>query len=194
MPNHKGATGANEIHVPHFQTYADATARLADATIVGADRRKLVVQTDDDSLWYMSDDSPLTYRRLDQMIGTARVEFDATAGLVTGSSPFNLGFQLPNNATIINAWYEVVTTFVSATAAAVIGLGVNTNDAAGVVAATAISAGGNVWDAGYFDGVPDGTAANFTTTTTAAREVQATLTTEDLTNGRLFLWFQWVWR
>lgn len=53
---------------------------------------------------------------------------------------------LPNNIIITGCWYTVDTTFTSGGGdAATIAINVNGQD---VVAATAISAGGNIWDAG----------------------------------------------
>jgi len=97
------------------------------------------------------------------------------------------GGALPDNAIIDRAWYEVTTTFTSATDAATIGLGVATDDATGIVAATAISGMGNIWDAGIQAAIDPSTVADFTTKTTAARDIIATVAVEDLTAGALVL-------
>jgi hypothetical protein len=129
--------------------------------------------------WF--DDEPWGYA------GLHSVEFDASSGAAIGTHTLAV---LPKNTTIVRAWYEVLTTFTSATDAATIQLGVQTNDAAGLVAATAISAGGNIWDAGYFDTLADGTAANFTTKTTNLRNLNAVVAVEALTAGRFRLWYE----
>jgi hypothetical protein len=119
----------------------------------------------------------------------------ATTGATTGASYIvqradGLGdMTIPEGAVIMNAWYNVNTTFKSATDAATIAIGVETDDATGIVAATAISAGGNVWDAGIHQALPDfATVADYTTAATAVRNIIYTLAgAEDLTAGKLHL-------
>jgi hypothetical protein len=57
---HSALTGAN-IHVPYRFTYADATAREAEAGAVPGDVGCLALQQDDNSLWILTDDDPLTW-------------------------------------------------------------------------------------------------------------------------------------
>ena len=99
------------------------------------------------------------------------------------------GGTLPDNAIICNAWYEVVTTYASATDAATIGLGVATDDATCIEGATAISAMGDIWDAGLRNtDVDASTASTYTTKTTAAgRALIMTVAVEALTAGKLVL-------
>lgn len=52
---------------------------------------------------------------------------------------------MPANVLVTGCWYEINTTVTSGTDAATIALSVNGVD---IIAATAISAGGNIWDAG----------------------------------------------
>lgn len=119
----------------------------------------------------------------------------ATTGAVTGASyaverADGAGeLTIPTGAVIMNAWYNVNTTFTSATNAATIAIGVETDDATGIVAATAIGAVGNVWNAGIHQAVPDyATVADYTTAATAERRIIYTLgAAEDLTAGRLHL-------
>lgn len=104
-----------------------------------------------------------------------------------------LGVTLPDNAIIVRSWYEVVTTFTSATDAATIALGVPTDGSgAGIKAAVAISNGANPYDAGNVEGIQTGTAANFHTKLTAARELTATVAVEALTAGKLILFVEYV--
>lgn len=57
---HSALTGTN-IHVPYRYTYADATAREAEAGATAGDVGCLALQQDDNSLWMLTDDSPLTW-------------------------------------------------------------------------------------------------------------------------------------
>lgn len=80
--------------------------------------------------------------------------------------------------------YRVITTFTSATDAATIALGVQTDGAAGLKAALAISNGANPWDAGIV-GLVTAAAPVFTT---AARSLVATVAVEALTAGKLVVY------
>jgi len=120
----------------------------------------------------------------------ARATFDATAGKAIGSH--GLGVSLPDNAIITRSWYEVITTFTSATDAGTIALGIPTDDVAGIKAAVAISDGTNPWDAGIVEGIQDGTAAAFSVKTTAVRELTADVAVEALTAGKLVLFCEYV--
>jgi hypothetical protein len=125
------------------------------------------------------------------MKGLARATFDATGGKAIAS--YGLGVILPDNAIITRSWYDVITTFTSAGAdAGTIALSIPTNDVAGIVAATAISAGGNIWDAGLHEGIQDGAATNMSVKTTAARELTADVAVQDLTAGKLVLFCEYV--
>lgn len=118
------------------------------------------------------------------------VVWDATDGVAIGAH--NIGIEIPDNARIMRSWYEVLVTFTSATDAATISLGLPTDDAAGIVAATAISAGGNIWDAGLHEGIQTGSTANAGEKTTAARQIVATVAVEALTAGKLFFYCEYV--
>jgi hypothetical protein len=87
----------------------------------------------------------------------------------------------------MNACYNVNITFKSATDAATIAIGVETDDAAGILGAAAIST--NVFDAGVHATLVDfATVADYTTAATAERRIIYTLAAaEDLTAGRLHL-------
>lgn len=123
--------------------------------------------------------------------GTFRATFDATGGKAQGAH--GLGVTLPDNAIITRSWYEVLTTFTSATDAATIALGLPTDGAAaGIKAAVAISNGANAWDAGKVEGIQTGAASAFHTKLTDARELTATVAVEDLTAGKLILYGEYV--
>lgn len=79
-----------------------------------------------------------------------KVTFDATGGKAIATYP--LPIVLPNGAIIQKAWYNVTTTFTSATDAATIAL--TASSAGDIKAAIAISDATNVWDAGLHAGLP----------------------------------------
>ena len=115
--------------------------------------------------------------------------FDATGGKAIATYHLTQlngeSFQLPDNARITSADYEVQTTFTSAGDSATISLGISTDDVAGLVAAVAISTG-TPWDAGVHDGIQTATASTLSEKTTAAtRYVDAVVGTTALTAGKL---------
>lgn len=83
-----------------------------------------------------------------------------------------VGPTFPLGTVIRRAMYFVDTTFTSGTDAATIGIGFATDDPAGIVATTAISAGGNPWDEGAHEGISDGAAANVGERLSADRQLQ----------------------
>lgn len=124
-------------------------------------------------------------------VGLAASTLDAGAGLAVGA--FLRGDVVPINAVGIRAYYFVETTFTSAAAdAGSIGAGFNTDDPAGIVAATVISAGGNVWDAGWHEGIQDGAAANFTERLAVGRQVEWLVAIQALLTGKATLFLEYV--
>lgn len=132
---------------------------------------------------------------------------DSAGAANTTIAAHGLGVYIPDNAVITKAWYDVVTTFTSATDAGTIALKVQAAD--DIVAAIAISDGTNVWDAGIrgskigfpnlgADAAHDSAvevAALFAGTylkTTAERELTATVAVEALTAGKLVLFVEYV--
>jgi len=107
----------------------------------------------------------------------------------TGAAASYTLMTIPDNSTIVNAWYEVITAPTSA-GSATIAIGVTSDDAAGVKAQTAFDDAS--FAVGYWDCVPDGTAANFTTKTTAERTVVLTIGTAALTAGKIYVWCQYI--
>jgi hypothetical protein len=101
---------------------------------------------------------------------------------------FVLGY-IPDNSTIIKAWYEIITEFTSA-GLATVAVGVDTDDSAGIVAATAFD--NAVFDAGYHDTLATGVSASYTTKSTAIRNVNMSVATADLTAGKMYVWFQYI--
>lgn len=121
--------------------------------------------------------------------GKARLVLDASSGLAIGSY---YGDSIPDNARVTRSYYEVETTATSATDAATIALGIETDDVGGITAAIAISDGTNPWDAGVFDGIQDGALANFSEKTTGERRLQADVAVEALTDGVIALVAEWA--
>ena len=96
---------------------------------------------------------------------------------------------IPNNATVVRAHYEVITPFTSI-GAATVSFGVKTNDAVGLKAVTNFNDAS--YAAGYWDFLPDGTAANFTTKTTNQRNIIMTVAGADLTAGKVYIWLECI--
>lgn len=109
-----------------------------------------------------------------------------------------IGPTLPANAVITRAFYIVTQTFTSGGAdAATIAIGLDgahgSGNANSLVTATAISAGGNVWDAGPHEAIPDGTIAAAVLTGTVAQKVLFTEAgAQALTAGALTLVLEYI--
>ena len=141
-------------------------------------------------------------------------EFDTAGNDSSGVSnktvaAHGLGVYLPDNAIIVRAWYDVITTFTSATDAATIAI--KAESANDLVSAIAISDGSNVWDAGLHGTLTAGTttltegtpntrtqivhaadiAAGFIKLT-AEREIVCTVAVEALTAGKLVIFVEYV--
>lgn len=117
-----------------------------------------------------------------------------------------LGVFIPNKAIITRAWYDVVTTFTSATDAGTVAL--KAQSANDLLSAIAISDASNVLDAGIHAGIPGfpnfgadaahdsavEVGALFAATMvkmTAERELTATVAVEALTAGKLVLFVEY---
>lgn len=123
----------------------------------------------------------------------ARATYDISGGDDGAVGVHSLGVNLPNNAVVVRAYYYVATTFTdSDDDSATIALGITSDDAAGLLAAVAISDGGNPWDAGWHECIQDGTAANFSEPTTAARALIATVADDEIDAGKLILFCEYV--
>lgn len=135
------------------------------------------------------DAEALMPRTFGDMMGAGVCRFDATDGVAVGAHSLDL--VIPANSFVLWAFYHVRTTFTSAGAdAGTIALSVaSAND---LTTATAISAGGNVWDAGgLVECTPDNTVGN-AIEVTADSTVTATVATQALTAGVLDLWVYWA--
>jgi len=126
----------------------------------------------------------------------ARATYDFAVDGGTHNTDYDMGADLPDNAVVTRAWYEVITTFTSGgTDAVKMSIGLPTDDANGIVAFTAISTTGDVWDAGYHEAIQTGTAANFSEKTTAARAATFSISSSaagDLTAGKVVLFLKYV--
>ena len=99
-------------------------------------------------------------------------------------------FYIPDNSTIINAWYEIITPFTSA-GLATVALGIATDGAAEILDAKAFDDA--TWmTSGYHDTLVFPRAANFTTKTTAQRNVNLSIATAALTAGKMYVWCQYI--
>lgn len=134
------------------------------------------------------------YTKRDNTIKTFRATYDVTVDGGEIGTNKKLHFILPDNSTIIRAYYEVLETFTDAASDnAQIRIGVATDDTDGIVAFTAINDASNPWDAGYHDTLCDGTAANFTTKTTAGtRSILMYIIGAPLTAGKLVLYGEYI--
>lgn len=125
-------------------------------------------------------------------VGLVASVLDVAAGApIVGPNP--RGPFVPINAVPLRSYYFVETTFESPTAdTATIGAGFLVDDAEGLVAAVAIAAGGNAWDAGWHEGIQDGAAANFGERLTAARQVNWPVGVEIPTAGKATMFVEYV--
>lgn len=144
-----------------------------------------------------------------QMVNVAVATFDPSAN--TAQRPvaaYGLGVYIPSKAVITKVWYDVVTTFTSAGSdAGTIALHIQAAD--DVVAAQAISAAGDIWDAGIrgtkigypnfgADAAHDSAAevaalfAAVMLKTTAEREITATVAEQALTAGKANIFVEYV--
>ena len=119
---------------------------------------------------------------------------------------YGLGVYLPNKAIITKVWIDVVTTFTSAGADAGT-IATHAQSAGDIVAAIAISAAGDVWDAGLRGAKPGSFALDGNALTqvamaaaeaataikmTAEREITATVAVQALTAGKANIFVEYI--
>jgi hypothetical protein len=139
----------------------------------------------------------------------AQAVFDPSANTAqrpTGS--YGLGVYIPDNAIITKVWYDVVTTFTTASADAGT-IAITIQSAGDAVAAIAVSDASNVWDAGIHgsligfpnfgaDAAHDSAlevAALFAASMlkmTAEREITVAVATQALTAGKMVIYVEFV--
>lgn len=134
--------------------------------------------------------------------------FDGTdsAGVANSTiAAHGTGVYLPDNAIVTSCFYDVLTTFTSATDAATIALSIEGAD--DLRAAVAISNGANPWDAGLTGALPgnfaldggvltaiammDARAGSFVKLS-AEKELTATVAVEALTAGKMIIYLEYV--
>lgn len=120
-----------------------------------------------------------------------------------------LGVYIPDNAIITRAWYEVITTFTSATGPDDATIALHSQGANDLVSAIAINDAEDVWDAGRHGCLPLGPNlgndaahdsqkkhialnAGVMIKTSAERELTATVAVEAITAGKLVLYVEYV--
>ena len=124
---------------------------------------------------------------LARRVARATYAFGIEGGAV---GTISLGVNLPDTAILTAAWIDVITSPTSG-GGATISVDIATDDVAGLLAASAIS--GAPWNSTTFqDLLPDGTAANATTKTTAARAIQITVGTAALTAGDFVVFAEYI--
>ena len=109
---------------------------------------------------------------------------------VTAIGQHYLGVTLPDNALVVGGGVEVLTTFTDgADDSATLALSIQgAND---LVTATAISAGGAIWDAGNRDIVPDNTGST-AIKLSAARELLVTIADDQISAGKMRVWLLYL--
>jgi hypothetical protein len=128
-----------------------------------------------------------------------KATFDASAGVAVGTTDLNL--NLPAGAVITNATYVVRVTFTSATDAGELQIAIDAvDDDAELIeiqSSTAISAVGDIWDAGVppaeatTDSGTDGTLDNALAALSENGTVRIEVATEDLTDGELDVYIEY---
>jgi len=101
---HSALTGAN-IHVPYRFTYADAAAREAEAGAVPGDVGCLALQEDDNSLWILTEDDPLTWVSVadaggSQVAQVATINIVIDGGGAEIADGTEVDVEIPYNCTI----------------------------------------------------------------------------------------------
>ena len=121
-------------------------------------------------------------------VARATYDFAEHGGAI---SAIGLGVTIPDNAIVCGGFIDVVTTCTTAAADAGT-MAIHVQSANDIVTATAVSAGGNIWDAGLHPIVPKANTPESTgIKLTAAREITATIATQAFTAGKfnVFLYY-----
>lgn len=121
-------------------------------------------------------------------VARATYDFAEHGGAI---SAIGLGVTIPDNAIVCGGFVDVVTTCTTAAADAGT-MAIHVQSANDIVTATAVSAGGNIWDEGLHAIVPKANTPESTgIKLTAAREITATIATQAFTAGKftVFLYY-----
>ena len=193
-----GTSAISDLSVTTGKLAADCVtnAKVADLAIDTEHLAALAVETAKINTAAVTEAKIVAYAPAPSQLNVARVamiDIDYTDIELFAGTPFAVGPTFPDNSIVTRAFYVVDDTFTSATDAATIGIGFATDDVNGIVASTAISAGGSVWDAANHECIQTGTAANFGVQLTAARQLSISRAgAEDLTAGHLTLYVEYV--
>lgn len=165
-------------YVYNAGTYGMSLGANCTSITIGEDNKIFDANTAD-YLWTCDPmDNEWKYKKIE----TGLYDFSSDGGAV---SDIVIG-TIPNNFTITKSWYEVLTPPTSGGSATI---AISTGQAANeIVTATAYDDA--VFGAGYHDAIPDGSAANFTTKTTAKRNVNFTIAGAALTAGKIRVWWE----
>jgi hypothetical protein len=127
-------------------------------------------------------------------VGTSRTrmvsvmyDFAVDGGLV-GKIALDQAF--PDNSTITRAYYETLTTLMSLTGAPTISFGIDVDDPTGLLAPTAFN--NAIFILGYHPFLPDGTITNFTTKSTAVRDLIMEISGATLSAGKIQIWYEYI--
>jgi hypothetical protein len=115
---------------------------------------------------------------------------DQTFTSVTAIGQHYLGVTLPDNALVVGGGVEVLTTFTDGADDSMT-LALSIKGANDLVTATAVSADGNIWDAGNHDIVPDNTGST-AIKLTAASELLVTVGDDQPSAGKLRVWLLYI--
>jgi hypothetical protein len=121
-------------------------------------------------------------------VAKATYDFAVHGGAI---GAINLGVTIPAKAIVCGGFIEVLTTCTTAGADAGT-MAISVEGANDIVTATAVSAGGDIWDAGKRAIIPKANTPELTgVKTTVARPITATIATQAFTAGKfnVFLFF-----
>lgn len=95
--------GVGEIHIAVNWVYANSAARLAATGFVSADVYKIAVQSDDFSLWLLTDDSPITWKDIGTSSSSRAANPMTTAGdiIYGGASGVETRLAVGSEGTIL---------------------------------------------------------------------------------------------
>ncbi len=120
--------------------------------------------------------------------------FDSEVNSQRVQGTYRLG-GVPIDVTCIEFYHKVFNGATSASSLGTISIGVNTDDAGGIITATLVSNG--IWQvvgqAYYASALDPRTPSTWTTDTTAERDIELTIAVEDLTSAfRIACWMRWI--
>lgn len=177
-------------HASHGLVTGDAVIFTSTDTVPGgltADTPYYVIKVDDNKF-------EVATTRANAKAGTKIDIINAGVGTHTLKAnvlgEIYLGVTLPTNSVIVRSYYKVGTTFTDGgDDDTTIALQIATaND---ITTATAISAGGNIWDAGaYVAGAQDNTVTNILKLT-AEKDLIMKVAVDDITAGKIYVYLEY---